>query len=115
MPWLTRSKLFTKLRRRSHQAPPRADVTAGQASAAPVPAFDNPSRRSAEFLEFAQAAGGFGVFELNLASGHIRGTSLFFELIGLECRDMSLTREEWLPPPRPGGVDGGGAGAHHAR
>src|SRR6202041_1142901 len=106
MPWLTRSKLFTKLRRRSNQAPPRADVTAGQASAAPVPAFDNPSRRSAEFLEFAQAAGGFGVFELNLASGHIRGTSLFFELIGLECRDMSLTREEWLASIHPQDLEG---------
>jgi two-component system, sensor histidine kinase and response regulator len=62
---------------------------------------DSASRRSAEFLEFAQAAGGFGVFELNLVSGHIKGTSLFFELIGLECHDMSLTREEWLASIHP--------------
>jgi two-component system, sensor histidine kinase and response regulator len=59
------------------------------------------SRRSADFLEFAQAAGGFGVFELNLATGHIRGTSLFFELIGLDCRDMTLTRDEWLASIHP--------------
>ena len=62
---------------------------------------DTASRRSAEFLEFAQAAGGFGVFELNLVTGHIKGTSLFFELIGLECHDMSLTREEWLASIHP--------------
>jgi two-component system, sensor histidine kinase and response regulator len=62
---------------------------------------DTSSRRSAEFLEFAQAAGGFGVFELNLVTGHIKGTSLFFELIGLECHDMSLTREEWLASIHP--------------
>jgi two-component system sensor histidine kinase/response regulator len=68
---------------------------------------DNPyhastsTRRSADFLEFAQAAGGFGVFELNLATGHIRGTSLFFELIGLDCRDMTLTRDEWLASIHP--------------
>jgi two-component system, sensor histidine kinase and response regulator len=96
--WPTQSKLFTKLRKRSDQPDPaRAGVTAGEAPAAP---------RSAEFLEFAQAAGGFGVFELNLASGHIRGTSLFFELIGLECRDMSLTREEWLASIHPEDLEG---------
>src|SRR5271168_4513560 len=100
--WPPQLKLFAKLRRRSDpQDPVRVGVIASEASAAPVPASDSPSRRSAEFLEFAQAAGGFGVFELNLASGHIRGTSLFFELIGLECRDMSLSREEWLASMHP--------------
>jgi PAS domain S-box-containing protein len=81
-------------------------LTAGEASAATVAAPDNASRRSAEFLEFAQAAGGFGVFELNLVSGHLRGTSLFFELIGLECRDMSLTRDEWLASVHPEDLEG---------
>src|SRR5271155_5837202 len=52
-------------------------------------------RRSADFLEFAQAAGGFGVFELDLVTGDIGGTSLFFELIGLTAQDLRLTREEW--------------------
>ena len=67
---------------------------------------DTAVRRSAEFLEFAQAAGGFGVFELNLVTGNIKGTSLFFELIGLECRDMSLTREEWLASIHPEDLEG---------
>ena len=62
--------------------------------------------RSAEFLEFAQAAGGFGVFELNLETGQITGTSLFFELIGLECRNMCLTREEWLASVHPEDLQG---------
>jgi two-component system, sensor histidine kinase and response regulator len=65
-----------------------------------------PAGGSAEFLEFAQAAGGFGVFELNVATGKIKGTSLFFELIGLECRDMTLTREEWLASIHPEDLEG---------
>ena len=80
------------LRRRSDQLPAAAPGAAES---------DGSWRRSTEFLEFAQAAGGFGVFELNLVTGHIKGTSLFFELIGLECRDMSLTREEWLASIHP--------------
>jgi two-component system sensor histidine kinase/response regulator len=82
--WTIQKKLLTQLRKGSEK----------QALADPV-------SRSAEFLEFAQAAGGFGVFELNLVTGHIKGTSLFFELIGLECRDLSLTREEWLASIHP--------------
>ncbi len=70
------------------------------------PLTDTAVRRSAEFLEFAQAAGGFGVFELNLATGNIKGTALFFELIGLECRDMSLSREEWLASVFPEDLEG---------
>jgi two-component system sensor histidine kinase/response regulator len=84
------NKLFTQLRRRSEK----------QAHTDPVGAQREASS-SAEFLEFAQAAGGFGVFELNLVTGHIKGTSLFFELLGLECRDMSITREEWLASIHP--------------
>src|SRR5216683_2976364 len=40
-------------------------------------------RRSSEFLEFAQAAGGFGVFDLDLVTGQIIGTPLYFELLGM--------------------------------
>ncbi|HXC08065.1 MAG TPA: PAS domain-containing protein, partial [Steroidobacteraceae bacterium] len=58
-------------------------------------------RRSAEFLEFAQAAGGFGVYDLDLASGGISGTPLYFELIGLECRDQCVSREEWVATIHP--------------
>jgi PAS domain S-box-containing protein len=53
-------------------------------------------RRSADFLEFAQAAGGFGVFDLNLLTGDIGGTPLFFDLLGLKSRHRHLTREEWV-------------------
>jgi two-component system sensor histidine kinase/response regulator len=58
-------------------------------------------RRSAEFLEFAQAAGGFGVFDLDLATGGISGTPLFFDFIGLPRRDDTLTREEWVATIHP--------------
>ncbi|MEA3196573.1 MAG: two-component system, sensor histidine kinase and response regulator, partial [Gammaproteobacteria bacterium] len=58
-------------------------------------------RRSADFLEFAAAAGGFGVFELELATGTVSGTSLFFDLIGLADRDQTLTREEWIATIHP--------------
>jgi two-component system sensor histidine kinase/response regulator len=81
------------LRRRSDKEPAAAPPGATESDAS--------WRRSTEFLEFAQAAGGFGVFELNLVTGDIKGTSLFFELIGLECRDMCLTREEWLASIHP--------------
>ena len=114
--WSNQNKLLTKLRRRTDQLHPAAaaslgagvavSVDAGEAASGHEVPSDTPSRRSAEFLEFAQAAGGFGVFELNLVSGHIRGTSLFFELIGLECRDMSLTREEWLASIHPEDMEG---------
>jgi PAS domain S-box-containing protein len=106
--WSTQNKLLNKLRRRtdkqepsiptSEVVPEGAHVGAGEA--------DSPARRSAEFLEFAQSAGGFGVFELNLVTGIIKGTSLFFELIGLECRDMSLRREEWLASIHPEDLEG---------
>src|ERR1700692_3835991 len=66
---------------------------------------DSQFRRSSDFLEFAQAAGGFGVFDLNLASGDISGTALFFELIGLPHRDLTLTREEWVATIHPGDLE----------
>jgi two-component system sensor histidine kinase/response regulator len=60
-----------------------------------------PFRRSTDFLELAQAAGGFGVFDLNLETGDIRGTPLFFDLIGQPSRDGSLTRDEWVATIHP--------------
>ena len=94
--WSIHSKLLSQLRAGSatQDRPYRSADVPGERSDAAV-------QGSAEFLEFAQAAGGFGVFEMNLATGHIKGTSLFFELIGLECRDMTLTREEWLASIHP--------------
>ena len=60
-----------------------------------------PAARSADFLEFAQAAGGFGVFDLDLATGDIGGTPLFFELVGLPSRKHALSREEWVATIHP--------------
>jgi PAS domain S-box-containing protein len=60
-----------------------------------------PMQRSTDFLEFAQEAGGFGVFDLNLLTGDIRGTPLFFDLIGLQSRGLTLSREEWVASIHP--------------
>src|SRR5580692_7369541 len=60
-----------------------------------------PMQRSTDFLEFAQEAGGFGVFDLNLLTGDISGTPLFFDLIGQQSRDLMLTREEWVASIHP--------------
>ena len=58
-------------------------------------------RRAHEFLEFAQTAGGFGVFDLDLFTRQISGTALFFELLGLQSRDLTLTQEQWLATIHP--------------
>jgi PAS domain S-box-containing protein len=58
-------------------------------------------RRSTEFLEFAQAAGGFGVFDLDLVTGRIIGTPLYFELLGIPKSDALFTRDEWLATVHP--------------
>jgi two-component system sensor histidine kinase/response regulator len=58
-------------------------------------------RRSSEFLEFAQAAGGFGVFDLDLVTGQVTGTQLFFDMVGMPMRGMLFTREEWLASLHP--------------
>jgi two-component system sensor histidine kinase/response regulator len=101
--WSIQNKLLNKMRRRTDMQVPSVPASAalGGALSSGIVESDSPARRSAEFLEFAQSAGGFGVFELNLVTGIIKGTSLFFELIGLECRDMSLRREEWLASVHP--------------
>ena len=100
-----RSQLHVRLR-----TPPGTHGVLPDAADTDLPAALSPShppdrcahfRRSSDFLEFAQAAGGFGVFDLNLETGDIGGTSLFFELIGLESRDLILTREEWVATIHP--------------
>jgi two-component system, sensor histidine kinase and response regulator len=58
-------------------------------------------RPTSDFLEFAQAAGGIGVFDLDLANGDISGTPLFFELIGLPPCNGVLSREEWVATIHP--------------
>jgi PAS domain S-box-containing protein len=57
--------------------------------------------RSSEFLRFAQQAGGFGIFDLNLASARIEGTPLFFQLIGIDRHGLPFTRHDWLATLHP--------------
>src|ERR1700722_6531867 len=65
------------------------------------PVRDAQLRRSYDFMEFAQSAGGFGVFDLDLLSGDISGTPLFFDLIGQKSRELTLTREQWVASIHP--------------
>jgi two-component system, sensor histidine kinase and response regulator len=52
--------------------------------------------RSAEFLRFAQCAGGFGIFDLDLASGEVEATPLFFDNIGIASHGVPFHRDDWL-------------------
>jgi PAS domain S-box-containing protein len=98
--WPIRRKLLTQLRARIGTSEPNQDHThPAETGAGPV--------RSADFLEFAQAAGGFGVFELNFHTGEIRGTPVFFDLIGLSRgRDSTLSLQELLSTLHPQDLDG---------
>ena len=59
--WLNH-KILNKLRRRTDTPNTASQTPEGVNAVEPVlPEPDNSSRRSAEFLEFAQSAGGFGV------------------------------------------------------
>jgi two-component system sensor histidine kinase/response regulator len=58
-------------------------------------------RRSTEFLDFAQSAGGFGIFDLDVGTAEIVGTPLFFELTGLPADKIPLSRDEWLATVHP--------------
>ena len=57
--------------------------------------------RFSEFLELAPAAGGCGVFDLDLVTGQIVATPLFFELIGLAGHRGPFTRNEWSATVHP--------------
>ena len=67
---------------------------------------ENQLRRSSEFLEFAQEAGGFGVFDLDLVTGQIVSTPLFLELLGVSNGDALFTRDEWLATVHPEDFEG---------
>ena len=53
-------------------------------------------QHTTEFLELAQSAGGFGIFDLDLVNGSIQGSPIFFDLIGINSQDRYLTQEQWL-------------------
>jgi len=63
-------------------------------------------RRSSELLEFTQAAGGFGGFDLDLITGQVTGTPLFFDLAGLANATSLFTRDEWLATVHPEDLEG---------
>src|ERR1700678_1650861 len=65
------------------------------APAAPPATPISQSHHAPDFLEFAQAAGGISVFNLDLITGDISGSPLFFALIGLPHRKVRLSRDEW--------------------
>src|ERR1700723_2273783 len=71
------------------------------APAAPAAAPISRSHDAPDFLEFAQAAGGVGIFDLDLLTGDISGTPLFFGLIGLPNRKVCLSRDEWAATIHP--------------
>ncbi len=58
-------------------------------------------KRTSEFLRFVQYVGGFGIFELDLASAEIDATPLFFQLIGVEPLGPPFTRHDWLATIHP--------------
>ena len=94
---MARSPVRSKIPSRQSTAAPARSVPAA-APAEPLPHAT--LRRSSDFLESAQAAGGFGVFDLDLITGDITGTPYFFELIGQFGR-APLTREQWVATIHP--------------
>ena len=72
------------------------------------------SRRASEFLEFAQTAGGFGVFDLDLVTSKLGGTTLFFDLLGIRSADLSMSRDEWLATMHPADFQAVVAELNHA-
>ncbi len=93
--WTIRRKLLTQLRARTGTTDPgqKRETCAG---------CGEPAERADDILEFAQAAGGFGIFELNFRNSEIRGTSQFFELIGLpQGADSTLSLETLMITVHP--------------
>jgi PAS domain S-box-containing protein len=57
--------------------------------------------QAADFLDFAQTAGGFGIFNLDLLNNELTGTGLFFELLGLPAGNLTLSQDQWLATIHP--------------
>ncbi len=62
---------------------------------------DTQRRRSAELLEFAQVAGGFGVFDLNLVTTQVIGTPLLFARAGVAHPPLLRGRHQCLATVHP--------------
>ena len=63
-------------------------------------------RHSREFLEVAQAAGGIGVFDLDLESRLMMGSGSFFSLQGIDPRVPTITQDQWLAFVHPDDLEG---------
>jgi PAS domain S-box-containing protein len=86
---------------RASPQPPQPPEALATATLARERAREADLARATAFLEFAQAAGGFGLFDLDLLSGRMTGTSIFFELIGIPGGDLTLTQQQWLATIHP--------------
>ncbi len=87
--WRTGCDLETQIAERLQRGMQRAQGRAAQ------------QQRAAQFLEFAQEAGGFGVFDLDLITGQMSGTPLFFGLLDLPQRPPNFRRDLWLATVHP--------------
>ncbi len=58
-------------------------------------------RKSKEFLQLAQSAGGIGIFELDLQTGLMRGSDVLFQLLGMSNGNGLITQEQWLAAVHP--------------
>ena len=57
--------------------------------------------RSRELLEAAQAAGGIGVFDLDLDNRLLHGSGQFFQLQGLDPATETMPQDQWLALVHP--------------
>ncbi len=101
--WVAADALTQRIARLREQV---AELRARGAAPVPNDIAVGALRRSSEFLEFAQAAGGFGVFDLDLVTGQIIGTPLYFELLAIPNSEALFTRDEWLATVHPEDFEG---------
>jgi len=100
--WFEAGKVSGRVRRLTDEG------SAGDPTMPDEQAVDEPDRETAgrspgyaDFLAHAQAAGGFGAFTIDLITGEVRGTPLFFELAGLSAATLLLSRDEWMTTIHP--------------
>ncbi|NJO12633.1 MAG: PAS domain-containing protein [Gammaproteobacteria bacterium] len=62
-------------------------------------------KRTSEFLQMAQSAGGIALFDMDLRTGLIQGSDLFFELLQIAGRDRMITQEQWMASVHPDDLD----------
>ncbi len=62
-------------------------------------------KRTSEFLQMAQSAGGIALFDLDLRTGLMQGSDLFFALLQITRRDQTITQEQWMASVHPDDLD----------